>query len=96
MCPKDTMPLIWKKIQVKIKYFHIRLPGVMHLERKKKKERYFVKRTKYMSCSDYDKKGFCLLVSLVQKQVIKLLRSQKVAMWLICSLEFTPPHTHTL
>lgn len=49
-----------------------------------------------MSCSDYDKKGFCLLVSLVQKQVIKLLRSQKVAMWLICSLEFTPPHTHTL
>lgn len=57
-----------KKIQVIVKYFQIKLPGVMH-----------------------DKRVFYLLIRLVQKQVLKLLGSQEVAMWLICSLKCTSP-----
>lgn len=39
----------------------------------------------------HDKRGFSLLIRLVQEQVLKLLGSQEVAMWLICSLKFTSP-----
>lgn len=39
----------------------------------------------------HDKMGFYLLIRLVKKQVLKLLGSQEVAMWLISSLKFTGP-----
>lgn len=39
----------------------------------------------------HDKRGVYLLIRLVQKQVLKLLGSQEVALWLICSIKFTSP-----
>lgn len=44
----------------------------------------------------YHKKGFCLLVGLIHKQVLKILNSQEVAICVICSPKFiSPPPFHS-